>query len=76
LTAVNSMMAAGASIELLPRFDADEVVAALPRTTVFMGVPTFYSRLLGHADFPQNSKPIRLFVSGSAPLGAKLSDAM
>ena len=40
----------GASTMLfLAKFDADTVVRLLPRATVFMGVPTFYTRLLANA---------------------------
>lgn len=51
------------------RFDATAVMRALPRATVFMGVPTYYVRLLSEAAFgPAHTANIRLFVSGSAPL--------
>jgi malonyl-CoA/methylmalonyl-CoA synthetase len=51
------------------RFDAKAVMADLPAATVFMGVPTFYTRLLGEANFDQKlCAKMRLFVSGSAPL--------
>ena len=51
------------------RFDADEAIADLPRATIFMGVPTFYVRLLKHPAFDHRLiSGIRLFVSGSAPL--------
>jgi malonyl-CoA/methylmalonyl-CoA synthetase len=51
------------------RFDATAVLRDLPSATVFMGVPTFYTRLLGETAFDQAlTKNIRLFVSGSAPL--------
>jgi malonyl-CoA/methylmalonyl-CoA synthetase len=54
---------------LLPRFDANQVMALLPRASVFMGVPTFYTRLLRNADFGRaQCKNMRLFISGSAPL--------
>ena len=54
---------------LLPRFDVEQVMAALPRATVFMGVPTFYTRLLGHPGFGrEQTEHMRLFISGSAPL--------
>ena len=43
----NVALATGASLQLLPRFDTGEVIAALPRATVFMGVPTSTHRLLG-----------------------------
>ncbi len=54
---------------LLPRFDADVVIEMLPRASVFMGVPTFYTRLLANPDFGREQcAHMRLFVSGSAPL--------
>jgi malonyl-CoA/methylmalonyl-CoA synthetase len=60
----------------LSRFDAKEVASLLPRATVMMGVPTFYSRLLAEPEFTREScRTIRLFVSGSAPLLAETFDA-
>jgi len=54
---------------LLPKFDADQVMELLPRASVFMGVPTFYTRLLANAEFGRGQcAHMRLFVSGSAPL--------
>ena len=56
-------------ILFLPRFDAIEVCARLPLASVFMGVPTYYSRLLGRPDLgPEICSSMRLFISGSAPL--------
>ncbi|MCF6316456.1 MAG: malonyl-CoA synthase [Marinosulfonomonas sp.] len=50
-------------------FNTDNIIAALPDTTVLMGVPTFYTRLLDAAGFSaQTCKNMRLFISGSAPL--------
>jgi malonyl-CoA/methylmalonyl-CoA synthetase len=70
--AVNTVLAASASLLLLPRFDADEVIRLLPRATVLMGVPTFYTRLLGHPALTRDAvRRVRLFVSGSAPLLAE-----
>jgi malonyl-CoA/methylmalonyl-CoA synthetase len=67
--AINLTLAAGASLQLLPRFDADAVFAALPACNVMMGVPTFYVRLLQDARLTQAAtRHVRLFVSGSAPL--------
>jgi malonyl-CoA/methylmalonyl-CoA synthetase len=41
----------------------------LPYSTVMMGVPTYYTRLLAERDFNvQHCARTRLFVSGSAPL--------
>ncbi|GAA6140770.1 malonyl-CoA synthase [Hydrogenophaga sp. 5NK40-0174] len=53
----------------LNRFDAAKVVEAMPRATVFMGVPTLYTRMLAlPALTRQQASHMRLFVSGSAPL--------
>ena len=67
--ALHSALASGARIRLLPRFDATAVVRALPGCSVFMGVPTHYTRLLADASFGiETCRGVRLFVSGSAPL--------
>ncbi|MDE2618822.1 MAG: AMP-binding protein [Sphingomonadales bacterium] len=59
----------GATLRMLPKFDAARVIADLPRVTVFMGVPTFYTRLLESEGFTREaSAGLRLFISGSAPL--------
>lgn len=51
------------------KYAVDDVIADLPRATVFMGVPTYYVRLVQHPAFtPELVAPIRLFLSGSAPL--------
>jgi malonyl-CoA/methylmalonyl-CoA synthetase len=51
------------------KYEAAEVIRALPRATVFMGVPTYYVRLLAEAAFTKElCAGMRLFVSGSAPL--------
>jgi malonyl-CoA/methylmalonyl-CoA synthetase len=55
-----------------PRFDVDRVMQLLPRATVFMGVPTLYTRLLEQDAFNREfCSHMRLFVSGSAPLLAE-----
>ncbi len=71
--ATNVTLAAGAGMIFLPQFDVEQVLRALPRATVMMGVPTFYIRLLGDARFTRESVAhIRLFISGSAPLSADI----
>lgn len=67
--ALHTAMLSGARIYFLPTFDADAVMKALPRCTVMMGVPTYYSRLLARPE-PDRAMcaNVRLFVSGSAPL--------
>jgi len=53
----------------LPRFDPATIVNQLPRSTVFMGVPTYYTRLLAEPAFGREAcKSMRLFTCGSAPL--------
>ncbi|MGH8807164.1 MAG: malonate--CoA ligase [Noviherbaspirillum sp.] len=59
----------GSKMIFLPRFDGAEVMRHLPRATVFMGVPTYYVRLLAEPGFGRETcVNMRLFVSGSAPL--------
>ena len=59
----------GAQVRLLPKFDVAAVLGALPDATVFMGVPTYYHRLLADDRFgPDTCDSMRLFTSGSAPM--------
>ncbi|MCL4166753.1 UNVERIFIED_CONTAM: hypothetical protein GTU68_016720 [Idotea baltica] len=56
----------------LPKFDLDAVIEQVPNATTMMGVPTFYTRLLGDTRFTKDlASHMRLFVSGSAPLLAE-----
>jgi malonyl-CoA/methylmalonyl-CoA synthetase len=67
--AINTVLAAGAALLLLPKFDATAVLGQLPAVTVFMGVPTHYTRLLQEERLTAEvCRHMRLFVSGSAPL--------
>jgi malonyl-CoA/methylmalonyl-CoA synthetase len=71
--ATNCSIANGSPMVFLDKFDVDAVVRALPRCTVMMGVPTFYTRLLAHAEFDARlCTGMRLFISGSAPLPASV----
>lgn len=70
--ATHCVLGAGARMLWLPGFDADAILAELPRSTVLMGVPTFYTRLLARPELtPDLAGAMRLFVSGSAPLPAE-----
>jgi malonyl-CoA/methylmalonyl-CoA synthetase len=70
--ALHPVLAAGASMHLQPAFDPAAVLRLLPHSTVFMGVPTHYVRLLGEPALDaQLVRGLRLFASGSAPLGAE-----
>jgi len=67
--ATNCVLLNGSGMLFLPKFDADTVIRLLPRATVMMGVPTFYTRLLAREDFTADvCRNMRLFISGSAPL--------
>ena len=67
--ASNVTLFAGASMIFLPKFDAELIMKLMPRATVLMGVPTFYTRLLqSPALTGESTEHMRLFVSGSAPL--------
>src|SRR3546814_4109675 len=63
--ATNVTLACGGAMIFLPRFETRAVLAALPRATVMMGVPTFYIRLLADAAFDRDLvSHMRLFISG------------
>ncbi len=67
--AIHCAMLNGSPMWFLPGFDADAIVSLLPKSTVLMGVPTFYTRLLSHPGLKKDAvKDMRLFISGSAPL--------
>jgi malonyl-CoA/methylmalonyl-CoA synthetase len=67
--ALNTSLLNGSKILWLPKFDPDAVFERLPEATVFMGVPTYYTRLLSDPRFTREAtQHMRLFVSGSAPL--------
>jgi malonyl-CoA/methylmalonyl-CoA synthetase len=70
--ATNTVLASGASMFFRRKFDARDVISLLPKSTVLMGVPTFYTRLLAQPEFTRDAcRNMRLFVSGSAPLLAE-----
>jgi malonyl-CoA/methylmalonyl-CoA synthetase len=67
--ALNLMLMNGGRMIFLPKFEAERVIRLLPRATVLMGVPTFYTRLLASPNLTREAAArMRLFVSGSAPL--------
>lgn len=74
--ALNTSLLNASEVIFLPKFDAAEVRRILPRATIMMGVPTFYSRLLAEPGFgAEDCRSIRLFISGSAPLSAETFNA-
>jgi long-chain acyl-CoA synthetase len=75
---LNAAVAAGASLALVPRFDAASVLKTIERerVTVFQGVPTMYSALLAH---PQRERfdvsSLRVCASGGAALPVEVLHA-
>jgi malonyl-CoA/methylmalonyl-CoA synthetase len=70
--ASHAALLAGARMLFIERFEPRLVLERLPRTTVFMGVPTYYTRLLAEDTFDRRCcGSMRLFISGSAPLLAE-----
>lgn len=70
--ATNVVLLSDASMLFCARFDADEVLRLMPRATALMGVPTFYTRLLGQPGLTADATArMRVFISGSAPLLAE-----
>jgi malonyl-CoA/methylmalonyl-CoA synthetase len=71
--ALNTAFLNGSEVIWFPRFDVERVLDALPRATMMMGVPTFYTRMLAS---PRLTRAlcgnIRVFISGSAPLAAEI----
>jgi malonyl-CoA/methylmalonyl-CoA synthetase len=67
--ALNTLLVSGASLLLMGKFEAGAAVRRLNECTVFMGVPTHYTRLLQEPALNRDTTArVRLFVSGSAPL--------
>ncbi len=67
--ACHNVLLGGSKMLFLEKFDSKTVAQLLSKATVFMGVPTFYTRLLDEANFNRDCcKNMRLFISGSAPL--------
>jgi long-chain acyl-CoA synthetase len=74
--ALNATIAAGATLALLPRFDAGAALDIIDRegVTVFEGVPTMYSALLNHPAGAEVTT-LRLCVSGGAALPVEVLHA-
>jgi malonyl-CoA/methylmalonyl-CoA synthetase len=62
----------GSAMRFHAKFDPKQAIRDFANSTVFMGVPTFYSRLLAAPELaPESCVQMRLFISGSAPLLAE-----
>ena len=74
--ALNTSLLAGATVRLMGAFDIDVMLGEMPDATLLMGVPTFYTRLLGDRRLTKDAvQNMRLFISGSAPLLAETHQA-
>tara|TARA_B100001113_G_scaffold308224_1_gene270281 strand:- start:153 stop:1667 length:1515 start_codon:yes stop_codon:yes gene_type:complete len=70
--ALNTALLSASKIIFLEKFNIDDVINNLTKSTVMMGVPTYYNRLVNEEAFSEDSfKNMRLFISGSAPLTEK-----
>jgi long-chain acyl-CoA synthetase len=75
---MNSAIATGATVTMLPRFDPDKALEIIgrDRVTVFQGVPTMYNAML-HAESADaaDTSTLRLCMSGGAAMPAELMRA-
>jgi len=72
---LNATVLAGATLTLLPRFDAGQAldIIARDRVTIFEGVPTMYAGMLHHpAADSADTASLRLCVSGGAAMPVEI----
>lgn len=74
---LNRTVLRGGTINMLPRFEAGQALAALEKyhATALPGVPTMYQALLDHPNFGKtNFSSLRVCISGGAPMAAELRE--
>ena len=74
---LNRSIVRGATIAMVPRFDATDVLKTLKRArcTGFPGVPTMFQALLDHPKIAQTDfSQLRICISGGAPLADPLRE--
>jgi malonyl-CoA/methylmalonyl-CoA synthetase len=65
----HAALLSGSKMIWFSKFSPRDVIARFADATVFMGVPTLYTRLLAEATLTRAAcEEMRLFISGSAPL--------
>ena len=72
---LNRTIVSGGCIVMLPRFNAEQALAAITRTraTALPGVPTMYQALLDHPKITRTDfSCLRVCISGGAPLPGEL----
>ncbi|MFD0262373.1 long-chain fatty acid--CoA ligase [Kitasatospora indigofera] len=79
---LNAAFAGGATVVLMPRFDAGAVLETMVRegVTFFAGVPTMYWSLLGHEaadrhDLERVAQTLRISISGGSALPVEVLKA-
>ena len=68
---LNATIVAGATLTLLPRFDAGKALQVIgrDRVTIFEGVPTMYAAMLHHRDHASaDTSSLRTCISGGAAM--------
>ena len=74
---LNHAVASGASIAMLPRFDAGQVLKTIAKhkATGFPGVPTMFQALLDHPDLTKTDlSSLKVCISGGAPMPAPVHE--
>ncbi len=67
--AIHGALLNGSKMMWFNRFEPRALIQAMMQATVFMGVPTLYTRLLAEPTLTREAVcSMRLFISGSAPL--------
>jgi malonyl-CoA/methylmalonyl-CoA synthetase len=67
--AIHGALLNGSKMLWCAKFEPRAAIALMQRASVFMGVPTLYTRMLGEAALTKEAaKNMRLFIAGSAPL--------
>ena len=67
--AIHGALINGSKIFWMSKFDPKRAIEKFSEATVFMGVPTLYTRMLAEPTLtPKQAAHMRLFISGSAPL--------
>ncbi len=74
---LNHAVASGASIAIVPRFEAKQVLHTIEKegATGFPGVPTMFQALLDHPDLDKTDlSTLKVCISGGAPLPAPVRE--
>jgi len=69
--AINTAFLSGLSLYFFEKFSLSDLVEVLPKSTLLMGVPTYYKRMNDSSLINKElTSKMRLFISGSAPLSS------